>query len=192
MKKVESGIAVLALVIGCATAHANDFEASGIGGSWHPNSGEHRSIQMVSERVAIDIFEGKNYDRYYDTTVDFLFQNHGAAVSVNMAFPENADGGDPDSQPHSTSDFRFFRTSVDGRPVTAKRIVARRRLKSGVEYRALWIKRVSFKKGERKAVQVKYRSVPGNLAGVGWFAAYDFTGQNWSGKVKDIDVKKRN
>lgn len=184
MKIIGLGTVALALVIGCAITKANDFGVSGVGGSWHPTGGEHRSIQMVSERIRIDIFQGKDYHRYYDTTADFLFYNQGPAVSVNMAFPEKANGEAALINEKSPSGFRMFQTSVDGQVIKAKRVVAKRKLKSGVEYQALWIKRVSFKKGERKTVKVSFRSAPGNLAGVGWFAAYDFTGGNWFGKVE--------
>ncbi len=168
-----------------STARANDFEVDGIGGSWRPMSGENRNVQMVSEHVRINIFEGKNSYRYYDTTVDFVFLNRGPAVNVNMAFPESSStSGDPDERP-TTAGFRDFRTSVDGKSVKVKRVLTRRELPSGVQYQALWIKSVAFKANERKAIQVKYRSTPGMLAGVGQFAAYDFTGRNWFGKVEE-------
>jgi hypothetical protein len=185
MNRFRLGFTVLALITSCAAANANDFEVSGIGGSWHPAAGENRSIQMVSERIRINISQGKDYYRYYDTTADFLFHNHGAATSVNMAFPENAGGGDPDEGGKPSSGFRSFQTTVNGKATKAKRVITRRSLKSGVKYQALWIKRVSFAAGERKAVRVSYRSIPGSLAGVGWLAAYDFTGGNWRGKVQE-------
>ena len=183
MKKMSWVLVAAVLAATGSTARGNDFEVAGIGGSWQPASGENRSVQMVSERVRIDIFQGKDAYRYYDTTVDFQFHNRGPATTVKMAFPESSNA-EPGAKP-STSGFRTFRTSVDGKSVPVERVISQRKLSSGVEYQALWLKSVAFKAGERKAIQVKYRSLPGALAGVGWFAAYDFTGGNWFGKVEE-------
>ena len=166
--------------------HANDFGVSGIGGTYFPIKGEHRSIRMVQEKIRIDVYENLNApnypDRYYDTAVDFVFKNEGDATTIEMAFPESAEGADTGYA--NESSFRFFRTSVNGKGVKVSRIIANRKLSSGLSSEALWVKKVSFRKGETKAVRVVYRSPWGNLAGVGYFAAYNFTGGNWRGKVE--------
>lgn len=169
---------------------ANDFGVSGVGGTYFPIKGEHRSIRMVREKIRVDIYENLNStdgpDRYYDTAIDFVFKNDGAATTVEMAFPESAEGADAGYA--NEPSFRFFRTSVNGKGVKVSRIIASRKLSSGLSCEALWVKKVSFGKGETKAVRVVYRSPWGNLAGVGNFAAYNFTGGNWKGKVEQSQL----
>ena len=172
-------------------ASSNDFGVSGIGGTYFPIKGEHRSIRMVREKIRIDLYENLNSandypDTYYDTAVDFVFKNDGEATTVEMAFPESAEGADA-GYPKESS-FRFFRTSVNGKGVKVSRVIASRKLSSGVSSEALWIKKVSFAKGETKAVRVVYRSPWGNYAGGGWFTAYNFTGGNWKGEVDESEL----
>lgn len=174
-----------------STAIANDFGVSGIGGTYFPLRDEHRSIRMVREKVRIDIYENLNSstgypDYYYDTAIDFVFKNDGKPATIEMAFPESAEGADAGYA--TKSSFRFFRTSVNGKGVKVSRIIASRKLSSGVSCEALWVKKVSFSKNETKSVRVVYRSGWGNLADVGDFAAYNFTGGTWKGRVGESQL----
>lgn len=184
MKTLLLMIASFALPICSATA--NDFGVSGIGGTYFPIKGEHRSIRMVREKVRLDVYQGKNYDQYYDASVDFVFKNDGEATEVEMAFPESAAGADAGYEDESS--FRFFRTSVNGKSVNARRIIADKKLSEKVGCQAIWVKKVSFAKGETKAVRVAYRSPWGSLVEAGAFAEYDFTGGNWKGKVDESQI----
>ncbi len=183
MKKMMAFLCALTLLCAASKVSANDFGVYGVGGSWRPFKGEHRSIRMVRETVRLDIYDIQNA-RYYDVNATFVFHNQGAATSVDMAFPERSGGADA-MNAKSLTGFTSFRTTIAGKSAKANRVLSKRRLASGVEYQALWIKRVSFKKGETKLVSVKYRSDAGNLAGTGFFASYDFSGENWFGTVKE-------
>ena len=178
------------------SSRANDFGVAGIGGTYFPIKGEHPSIRMVREKIRIDVFQSlkaKEWDSdyYYDTAVDFVFRNDGEATEVEMAFPEFSEGAGADEPAKDTS-FRFFRTSVNGKSVKVSRIVASRKLSSGLSCDALWVKKVVFAKGETKSVRVAYRSEWGNLMGTrslaGSFASYNFTGGNWKGKVDESEL----
>lgn len=131
---------------------------------------EHPSVQMVRETVRLDLYKG-----YYETTADFVFKNHGSARTVRMGFPESGVGeGKPGT-------IQNFWTSVDGKRVQAQRI---RTQHDDETYAAYWVKTVAFGKNEERHVRVHFRTKYGVGIG-GALAAYDFTGGNWRGKVRE-------
>ena len=173
-----------------SVARSNDTSVEGAGGSWRPVRGEHPTVRMESESIRIDI-----YGKYYETVADFEFVNTGSATNAKMGFPEDSYPGD---QPNKSSFIRFS-TSVDGKPAPVKRVLTNVRVfgvsddgtrdYSGIS--ALWIKDVRFAKGQRRKVQVRYRSELGGSAieGPNKFAPYDFTGGNWHSTVKRSALK---
>jgi hypothetical protein len=172
---MRSWFLLLALAAFGFAAHANDSNSSGIGGTWRMLKGEHRQIQMVREHVRIGS---------YKTTADFVFRNHGPATTVTMGFPETGGG---DSSPHLS--FRSFASWVDGRRVKTRRKPLPH---SESQWGALWIKRVRFGRNATRRVRVQYVSNNGGGDSSGYiWVAYQFTGGNWRGKVKEsiLDVE---
>jgi hypothetical protein len=160
---------------------ANDTGVSGIGGSWAPLKGEHPSIRMVRENIQMDI----RADGQYDVQADFVFRNEGAkATTVYMGFPESGYGDIGDGK--STS-FSNFATWVDGqRTAVQRRLTQKRNPTEADDYKALWVKRVAFTKGQTRRVRVRYRSYLGGTSMPHVeFANYNFTGGNWRGKVEE-------
>ena len=190
MKLIYKTLLIGLLSLGsCGDSHANDFGVSGVGGSWRPLKGQHRSVRMVRENVRINIYA--KYDNnagfympsYCDVTADFTFQNTGPAVTVSMAFPERGEGAGETGE----SGFTNFATYVNGTKTKVRRVVTKLEKDGDVygNYQALWVKQVPFKRGETKSVRVRYRAEPGSAADVGSFASYDFTGANWRGDVAE-------
>ncbi len=161
---------------------ANDASFSGVGGTPRLMAGEHHSIAMESEEIVIVA-----NDKFYDTTVDFVFRNDGNAASVQMGFPESRIN---DVKPANKSAFLRFSTSVDGRKVSAKRMVPQSEMGNDNAY---WIKTVTFARHQKRHVRVEYRSPMAGAPtwGVHQAAIYDFTGKNWKGKVERSDLEVR-
>lgn len=161
---------------------ANDSGIRAIGGTWMLIKEEHSIIQMERETIDMNIYED-----YYDVIAVFVFKNHGDACDVYMGFPESG-YGDIGGVFDTTTAFLSFSTSVDGVNVTAKREYVKNEQGSWNEYKAYWIKQVSFKAGETKKIVVKYRSPLGTgisafYNGSDNFVRYTFSGGNWQGKV---------
>lgn len=170
---------VLSLVVFlcCVYARANDAAATGAGGRWRMMSGEHRFIQMKSERVRM--VQGT---RWWTVTADFVFQNHGPRTIVTMGFPEGASSesvGEKQWRAHSS--FGAFASWVDEKPVRVRRVVTRG---GSDDLNALWTKQVLFGRGQTRHVRVRYLSGGGGDSNGGSFVSYDFTGGNWRGRVE--------
>lgn len=137
------------------------------------NYGKNKQIQMVSERVVIQMHLDYSY---VDAT--FRFKNLGKCTSVMMGFPESAD------RPRES--LRNFRSTVDGRTV----IVKRKHL--GEEYaghQAIWLKRVVFGAGQTRTVNVKYRANNGFLFNGSMWHDYTLTtGATWAGKIGTCEL----
>jgi hypothetical protein len=164
-------------------ASANDSAFSGTSGTPKLMRGEHRQIAMQSEKIVITAD-----DKFYDTTVDFVFRNDGGAANVQMGFPESSYG---DVEAGTKSTFVRFETAVDGRRVPAKRLVVNGDQEQGFE--SYWLKTVRFAPRQTRRVRVSYRSPMGGTTDWGTRNAlvYAFTGQNWKGKVKRSDLEIR-
>lgn len=175
----------LTLVLGLLRpVSANDSASSGIGGRWRMLKAEHRSVQMVSERVVID---GRRLS--FRTTADFVFRNHGRAQWVSMGFPDFS-GGDVARGLKDPSTLENFRTWVDGRRVRARfyRVSSR----AYGESLGLWTKRVWFGAGQTRRVRVRYFSGSGGGSSNGdQWVSYNFTGGNWRGKVRESVLEVR-
>jgi hypothetical protein len=180
----RAALAVLAL-IGMYTlpATANDSSFTGVGGSMRPMKGEHSTVRMVRERIAIDV-----YKDYYDTTVDFVFHNTGRKNIATMGFPESNYGDGYSDGPAAKTQFLKFSTSVDGKPFDAKRTILKEDDPDGFD--TYWIKVVPFERGQRRKIRVQYRSRFSGVADVNLarVASYSFTGQNWKGKVDSSEL----
>jgi hypothetical protein len=156
----------------------NDSAITGVGGSLTLLKGEHTSVQMVRETVAMSLEPDG-----YRVTVDFVFRNDGPATTVLMGFPESGSGDVPQSP--RASAMRAFGTWVDG--VSAKAAWVPVKSDQEGEYRAHWVKEVRFAAGQTRKVRVRYRSDYGGAAtpGLHSFVRYAFTGANWKGKVTE-------
>lgn len=161
---------------------ANDSAFSGVSGTPKPMRGEHASIAMQSERILI-VADAKGYS----TDVTFVFRNSGGKTKVQMGFPESSSG---DTDPKGKSAFLRFATFVDGRRVAAKREVMDG---EAPEMEAYWLKTVEFAPHQTRHVRVAYRSPWGGTTMWGTHSAliYDFTGENWKGKVEHSDLEIR-
>lgn len=179
LKSILLGLCALTLVQ-IHAANANDSAFSGVGGTPKLMKGEHPSIAMQSEKIVI-VFNGENYD----TRVDFVFRNDGGATTVQMGFPESRIN---DVKPADKTAFLRFSTSVDGHKVAARRIIPQSDLGKDNAY---WIKTVAFAPHQKRRVRVEYRApiVGAPTWGVHKSARYDFTGQNWKGKVERSDLE---
>jgi hypothetical protein len=178
------GLFLWPLVAGPSPCHANDSAFSGVSGTPKPLKGEHRSIAMQSEKVSIVASSSS-----YDTVVDFIFRNDGAATSVQMGFPESSYG---DVAAVKNSTFLKFDTYVDGHKVVARRIVTSGSDgDAGVE--AYWLKTVAFARHQTRRIRVAYRSPMGGNTDWGSHNAlvYAFTGKNWKGLVDRSDLEVR-
>lgn len=185
MKKLFVCFALLACIgAGSTPSFANDSAITGVSGT--PGNmkvvqlaGEHRSIRMVRETVAITVFQTD-----YVTDARFEFHNDGAATTVKMGFPESGSGDVDGREWRKQTSFKSFRTWVDGRETKARRLLASGQ---GAGFEAFWIKTVAFKRGQTRHVRVLYRSSIGG-SGYGDFVSYDFTGGNWKGRVAQSDL----
>ena len=93
--------------------------------------GKHDQIQMVEERIAIDLRQ-----EFAHVSVDFLFKNHGGATPVTLGFPEEYAGP-------MDRGFRSLSSTVDG----IRQPVRRKVLSSDAEWRfwnVVWLKDVRF------------------------------------------------
>ena len=177
----------LGLLLLMGTAFANDGYATidGQGGRMRLMKQEHSSIRMEREWVRMDL-----YPRYYYVSVTFIFVNDGPKTTVTMGFPEQGErsgivSGFPATVKKTA--YQRFRTTVDGRAVRARRhLVAE---DSDEIYQALWAKRVTFARGQRRTITVSYRAIAGHsdVSHSGnpekRYVVYQFTGGNWKGKV---------
>jgi hypothetical protein len=161
----------------------NDGAIAGVGGSLTLLKGEHRDIQMVREVVQMTL-DAKGYQ----TTVDFVFKNHGTTnINVQMGFPETG-SGDVDDNP-TKSAMAGYSTWVDGAKVPVKWVPVK--TNDSGEYKAHWIKTVPFKAGQTRKIRVQYRSDYGTHVGpdLNKSVAYDFTGGNWKDKVEQSELQ---
>lgn len=164
-------------------ARANDMAVSGVTGSARPLKGEHPDIQMVRERVWIEVFGDS-----YTTTADFEFLNHGPAQSVAMGFPEQSYGDVASASLLKKSSFKSFATWVDGRRASARRVALSNT--ESDDFEALWVKTVFFGAHQRRHIRVRTESSPGSMVaysseGGGRLASYNFSGGNWKGNVQE-------
>ena len=175
-------VMVLLLAGGMVRADDGGGGMAGEGGRMRLLDGEHASVGMVRERVRIDLYSG-----YYEVQARFIFHNDGPAVTVTMAFPEGGSGDGEGAENYRTyrerSGFRHFSSTVDGKPVRVKRTV---KVVEDSRYSALWVKKVSFARGQTREVGVRYRAEPGFAGSIDTYSrrlfGYNFTGGNWKGK----------
>lgn len=157
-----------------ASSKANDAPIEGVGGSWRPLQGEHKSVRMVREQIRINV-----YRHYYVTTAEFEFHNLGAAANVAMGFPES---GFTWRLAPKQKGFTRFASWADGRRIRTTRKVLH---SDADQYQALWIKRVPFKAGQHRKIRVRYRSRLGGANHI----AYSFSGGNWRSDVQSSELK---
>lgn len=182
-------LVLLLLMIGfAAVAAANDSAIQGTGGTpavlssiqkVQPLKGEHPSVRMVRERVAMVVQAD-----YYDVIADFVFQNVGEACIVLMGFPEGASGDTDFSALRKKTAYQKFETFVDGEKVQARRIVANDP-EEDFDFDAYWVKRVNFEAGQSRRVRVTYSAPLGRNSMGERYVYYDFTGGNWRDLVAE-------
>jgi len=178
MRCLVAGLLFLSTAAVCS---ANDTRVVGQGGRVRRVSGERTTVRMVRESVRIDI-----YRTYYDVDATFLFQNEGPPVTVTMGFPERGGGDIREKDYKQKSGFLRFGTWVDRQPVHARRQPAA--IGREGQYKAFWVKEVSFAQGQGRAARVRYRSKAHEVSNGERFAMYDFTGGNWRGTVEESEL----
>ncbi len=179
------GLALLGFSIGVATiAFANDADVS-VSGSPKLLSG-HKSVRMEREKIVMTIGPA-------DTVVvcDFWFKNDGPACSVRMGFPDEGNQTEEiDESGKMTSNFRSFKSWVDGKPTPTK-------LERGEGADAWQVKTVKF--GAHATVHVRDRyvaKIDAGLAGAGHtmgnckMAFYTVhTGSSWKGTIGRTEIQ---
>lgn len=162
-------IAFLA-VAGVVLNDAN-WAGGGSAGSFAPNP----QVQMVAEYVNIRLFKS-NVVVY----ARFVFKNHGNAKTVTMAFPDEG---------HSAYGPAISRlvSKVDGAVVRTERKSVQTISQTGKAY--VWLKKVSFEKGQSRVVEVDYVARGAHTAH-GYYNYYTFkTGATWRGKIHKIECE---
>ncbi|MFN8139636.1 MAG: hypothetical protein U0R49_07565 [Fimbriimonadales bacterium] len=160
-------IAFLA-VAGAVLDDAN-WAGGGSAGSFAPNP----QVQMVAEYVNIRLFKS-NVVVY----ARFVFKNDGNATTVTMAFPDEG---------HASFGPAISRlvSKVDGTVVRTDRRPVRTNSHMGKAY--VWLKKVSFEKGQTRVVEVDYVARGAHTAH-GFYNYYTFvTGATWKGKIQRIE-----
>lgn len=175
------------VLIASALAQADDANWIYVGsaGSFKPNP----DVEMVKEHVQIAL---DNKEMHVKAT--FWFKNHGRDQMVTMAFPDETSNNHryiaEQKFSHAIKDFKSW---VDSQPVEVKR----ERVKTDDEFNinSVWTKRVDFKEGQSRRVDVEYAATHG-FAGSAW--AVDVyalkTGATWRGSIGscriDVDWSK--
>ncbi|MCH8978122.1 MAG: hypothetical protein IH945_02625 [Armatimonadetes bacterium] len=140
---------------------------------------ENPQIQLVREHVHLDLQNGKT-----TVTVTFLFTNHGPATTVTMAFPE--------TQKSLGSSLANFRSWVDGEEVDVTyRVLQEDRPGEyeDIDYKAVWLKQVSFDEGQARVVKVRYvQRNSYSTFGTQFFEYIFKTGASWQGNIEEIRV----
>ena len=156
-------------------ASADDGYTSTTGGA--VNFTNNKQIEMVSERVVIDL---RSDDSSIDAT--FHFKNLGAATTVQMGFPEEAEHG---------ATMSHFRSEVDGKRVRVTRhwIDKPNEGFEGDDYEAVWLKRVKFAAGQERTVRVRYDANNSFLtSGSNWQEYILKTGATWAGRIEKCEL----
>jgi hypothetical protein len=174
--KMIRKVAGICLALLSVSARPDDSYVDGVGGSVKPMRG-HKTIRMVSERVDMWLPKG-------EVRAQFVFKNEGPATVVEMGFPEC--GTYPIRGGKRTA-FRYFRSLVDGKRFTVKRMVQRGDDAWG--YQHWWVKKVPFAKGQTRKVVCEYAANPDDM-GRGWYA-FDYrldTGGSWKGNIGEAVI----
>jgi len=155
-----------------AMALLNDTSFEGVGGTMRPMKAENRDIRLVRETIRIQARTGK-------VQVTFVFKNEGKAQSVTMGFPE--DGYDASAEARQRGGFKWFKSSVDGKPL---KVVRSKPVREQDGYTAYWVKSVPFARGQERKVLVQYQAPFGSDTMPSKFVQYTVsTGANWKGKI---------
>ena len=150
---------------------------------WFKNSGSpydfknpHSSIQLVKEHAHFDIGDLNTL-----VTVDFWFKNHGPATEITMAFPEQADRK---WVPNITE----FKSTVDGQAVPVRRKVLVES-EDDYEFKAVWLKDISFEAGQTRHIRVTYdQAKGGDMFGHNDFFYTFKTGLTWKGSIEELRI----
>src|ERR1044072_1280107 len=169
--------ALIAFVTGLCFADDGWWSATGgieAFGKSHPN------IRMVSEDLHIHL----NDSRPAEVDVTFVFRNEGPATTVTMAFPE-------EYQSRMGASLDRFRTWVDGVRTTASRKITKKTDNEDFdsEGRAVWLKRVTFRRGQQRRVRVAYDgSYYGNTSGDLGLQYILKSGASWKGSIGECKI----
>ncbi len=159
------------LAVTFALGYANDGSMAQTGSAL--NFSKSRQVQMVSERVHISMGHAAKI------TVDFVFRNHGNAISVVMGFPDHSSSK---TRPAITN----FKSWVDGKAVA---VAQQLQNSDEFDYAAVWTKTVAFKKGQTRQVKVTYDAAPSVAAWGEMSVDYILkTGATWHGKIDRAEI----
>ncbi|MDO8684794.1 MAG: DUF4424 family protein [Armatimonadota bacterium] len=163
---------------------ANDTAMIGAGGTVEPMR-QHDSIRLIKERVDVRLMGL----RPAKVRCEFLFKNEGKSpVTVKMGFPVHASG---DVRPIKSTNLRNFRSYVDGKPIKTRFAQARPTTES--QYKAWYVKNVSFAPGQTRKVVDIYGSPLGDAFirtnRIDHFFHYILTtGRNWKGPIGEAVI----
>ncbi|MBN9500534.1 MAG: hypothetical protein J0H02_01965 [Armatimonadetes bacterium] len=167
---------------------ADDANWMSVGGAG--NFSKNPWVSMDREHVQIAV-----KDASIHVKATFWFKNHGPATKLTMAFPDETTVNNVNDEGPSPSVISHMTSSVDGFPVP----IAKKTLKpaNDMQLRAVWLKEVSFARGQSRTVIVEYEADNG-FAGNGWVLnSYILTsGATWRGKIGqcriDVDWRELN
>lgn len=172
---IRRAVSLILIVCACL-AHANDASIMVTGSA--SNYKKNKQIQMVKEEVRMKMGDEKSH-----INVTFWFKNTGAATKVMMGFPEESYGDAAEKVIFN------FKSTVDGKPVTVKRMNAGKSNGDASMLQAMWVKEVSFAKNGIRKVVVDYDALNGGSVSGDTNQKYMFTsGATWSGKIESIKI----
>lgn len=168
-------IAAGTLLFLACSACADDAAWTFVGGAG--NFTHNKQIRMVKERVDIQLDNDRSHFH-----AAFTFRNEGPATKVTMAFPEERHSESKRGAIHD-----FF-TSVDGVGMKVHRRKLPYDMMSGSEYRAVWLKTVSFGRNQTRHVLVDYWAENGDIGDSVSNKYVLKTGATWKGPIGDCVV----
>lgn len=157
-------------------ARADDAAWMQIGDAGNFTKSKH--IRMVQEHVWIAIS-----NKRVRVHALFQFKNEGPAHTVKMAFPDGIEDFKP-RKPSAPQAILWMKSKVDGKPAK----MTRQRYKPEKQtdypnYTHVWLKDVSFRKGQTRMVSVDYETLHGDRGDYIQDIYTLKTGATWKGSI---------
>jgi hypothetical protein len=169
------------LLLTCV-ASADDANWVGVGSAG--NFSKNRYVAMERETVDIQLADEDMHVR-----ATFWFKNQGPATNVTMAFPDQTSrnqfqGGDGATHRYVIENMA---STVDGKHVTLIRQKAQ--AKNDFEVNSVWLKTVTFDRGQTRKVVVDYNAENGFAGGGYVLNSYILrTGSTWRGPIGECEI----
>jgi hypothetical protein len=160
------------------SARADDGSIENVGGHIEPMS-ENPSVAMTSEFVHAHVAS----DSVRVECVFFL-ANRGPATHMLVGFPCSSRGDVTEP-----TQFRWFRSWVDGTPVKARLVRDTSSSSDGGWFRSWWVKDVAFGAHQTRCIRDEYAAEPGGSVPDYQSFAYTLdTGASWHGPIGTADI----